>query len=237
MMRLIGPALRARSGDPLWSYVRLLLQDGVGDDLSSYGTSVIAGTGAVVESTEWTYNGLKTFKLIGTDQSSSIRFGIPDLGTQDWTWEIAWRCTAANSYWFADNLGNNASGLRLQVGSSAGDKRIVLATNTTGTAAPNGAKGSVSTDIGPSYPLAAYLCAERVGRYIYLSANGVVIGSSDLGYAGYVIQSATSTPRFGQQVAVANSWTAYAGQCRLTLGVARYAGGNFTPPTGPFPIG
>lgn len=237
MMRMVGPALRA-GVDPFWPYVALLMQGGVMQNLADFPAGIGVGSSVSGSSGEWTYNGMPGFKFLGTDSGSSLRFsGLPLFGQLDWTWEIAWRATAAGSFWWSDGVGNTAGGLRLKLGDASGDRTLDFRTNT-GVAEPNGQRngGGVAL-VGPAYPIEAYLCAERVGRYIYLSSNGVVTEVIDLGSPGYAINAPERTPRIGQQTAVAVNWVAYAGQFRLTLGAARYAGQNFAPPTGPYPIG
>lgn len=235
-MYTMGAALRG-SGDPLWSQVVLLLQDGAATDRSSSGT-VVTTNNATTNSSVWTYNGLKSIYTFGNNtssQNSSVRFAIPNLGSSDWTIEGACKTTAERAYLFADNIGNNASGLLVQIGNGSPPRFIVTADNDNNPG--NGTVGGSSSNFTGAFPWEGYWCVERKGRYLYCSVGGTVIVTFDLGSTGYTIAAPVATPRFGQQTSVSASWDMYMAMYRITLGVARYNGGNFTPPTGAFPVG
>lgn len=235
MMRLIGPALRARSGDPHWDKVVLLLQDGSILDRSLHGRATGAiNAGVTQDSTEWTYAGLKSVKLVCSSSREAVYFsGMPQMGTQDWTIEMAVRVVGNtgqdNFYPFYDAGGGNGAGLTLRgpPNSGSGMRRTM--------------NGGASGGIGANKTFTDfefYICTERVGRYLYHSYDGVVGGGAlDLGSTSYSINAPTNTPGIGGPPSTAGTYTAYVAMYRATYGVARYGGADFTPPNGALPIG
>lgn len=221
--------------DPCWDNVVLLIQDGVIADQSKAATTV-TGNNATAGSSSWMFNGLKSAYTFGNNtssQNSSVRFAIPNLGTNDWTIEGACSASAQGAYLFADNLGGNASGLMIQLGGGGTPPRFIVTAdndNNSGTGTTGGQSGNFSA----AFPWSGYWCVERKGRYLYCSVGGIVVSTFDLGSAGYSIAAPASTPRFGQQSSVTGSWDMYMAMYRITLGVARYDGASFPVPTGPY---
>lgn len=239
MMRMVGPALRAGL-DPYWANVVLLLQDGSMVDASDAQTEVtVVGTSTArpVGSTAQLDGSLTTVKIRNANvQAPALACNIPALGAQDWTFEVYAYLTGPYFALWTDakdtSLGTPYGGLSVTI-SQSGSPIVDTMVNRN-----SSSPALTNTAALGTFPFGGYFCVERKGRYVYTSFNGTIRSTADLGSASVSLASPERTPRIGDWQSDAGSgWELYVGRLRWTLGVARYNGADFTPPTGLLPVG
>jgi hypothetical protein len=213
-----------QGADPFLQYTVLILQGGSAVDKSPSARTVTT-SGATQNSTDVLYNGQKTIKLVGNNGNTCINWDPSgaQLDGKDWCYELFFS-SDGGGYLYVDDTGNNGAGLMMGTRGFSGTHIGWLGSlNRVG----QGFGGTVVT-----YPWSlAYFCAERIGRFLYLSKDGVVNSIVDLGSTSFSFNNAAINPRVGEDPSVSTQFgNAYATPLRLTIGVSRYGGQNFTPP-------
>lgn len=207
-------------GDPLWSYVVLLLQGGDLYDWSSYHRVAASASGVTEDVSYWQPAGIPGFLVSdGLVTWAAADELIP--GSAEFTFEG----------WFRTEAETVSNGAYWWVPSSVG---IVPTNNVSG-------QGTLTTmyDGSPNLPgvvidagVPYYVAIEREGDNLVYSINGEIIEEQALG-PGAAMPATAGPFCFGGRNVTPTIQITCAG-LRYTVGINRYGGEAFTPPTIPY---